>query len=697
MKRKIFLITALIICLSFVFSSCALLTLNEERRSKNIVATVYYTAGNGNEYSRSINRLRLTQTVNQVLNQYYNYYGSLPDGFDMAEEVDGILEQLCDYELTVLYAIDYLSQAKAGYIYAEGENKGKWNGNKGYAFLENIVPDNAYTDANKDVCNGAVKAESAVLTRAEFDKVIKNTNEQYETLFKEYLSTVEAEQKAREDAKKDEADEIDEGEDEKTLTPHIVKTAEEEEFEYDAEIEEITKRYPDDYLEFTGINEAQKNGDAKEASNRKDAWNRTKSALTKAFIDYDYLLEQALESMVIYEYKRELTSYKKVTEGEIEAYLQKIIEENKKTYKKTDDYVTAMNSSYDGIYYHKNVDGKYFYVRNIVLTFDEATLAAVNAYIQNNYKDADAAEADPKFVKMVEDLARDIKVNVSNIFYDPNDGTLLFYKPDESFFSEKELEDIEQLKAEIADEEWGNAEFIEKIETEWEENPRIIFLLSAAVGVSDAYVVEGVSAAMILDIYAKYMEKVEENRITNEESDLIYAKNILEAFDAWFYALNEDGESSFNSAQGYFVYEDVGYYKSFLDLSDALYESGLGGIGGGNAVGNYYYEESGKKAYGKASRAGYHMLMISYVPFGQESDVVLDDGSGDGTLGLDHILDYYADADNDVRTAIKNILQEESDNNLYFVEQRSVLRLKDEGRARYETVEKNYKDLKKSS
>jgi hypothetical protein len=42
-------------------------------------------------------------------------------------------------------------------------------------------------------------------------------------------------------------------------------------------------------------------------------------------------------------------------------------------------------------------------------------------------------------------------------------------------------------------------------------------------------------------------------------------------------------------------------------------------------------------------------------------------------------------------------LQAESDNNLYFVDQRKILNMKDGGRVTYEKITKNYKDLKKAN
>jgi hypothetical protein len=734
------------ICLSVVFSSCALVTLNEKRQSENIVATVSYTDGNGDVQKRHITRLRLQQTYYQVVNQYYSSYGSLPADFDPAKEVESVLDQLCDYQLVVLYAIDYLSQARAGLIYADGENKGKWNGTTGYTFLKDIIPDRESYAAAEGVEASLLKinyykAEGAVLTYAEFDKVIKNANAQYESLFDTKLKEAEAAQKARDDALADDEEEEEEEEEEKTLTARKVKTAAAEEaFDYKAnqkvKDEGLTKYYPADYENFTGIAEAVKNNDTTDAKNRRDAWSATQSDLNKAFIDYNYLLNQALESMVIFEYKRELTSYKPVTDEEVAAELEKIVKNNKDSYKTESDYKTAMDASYSNVYYHKNAGG-YFYVKNIVVQFDAVTKAKVDAQIKLNYKDSSEAEKDPKFIEMLTKWAANIGVNVSNIFYDPDDGTELFYTFEKFGFTDEEKTQIEGFKAQInkEGEEWTNKEFMEAVEAN-KGNDRIIFILSAALDTSKAYLVEGLKSTTFFEIYEANMKAVEGTKA--ELGDAEYAKSVIEAFDTWFYAVNDDSETKFNSAQDYLVYNglaDDGYSKVFVDQALSLYNEkkwvedngnateGKGGIG--NGVGNYYYtDELGNDVYYSVSQFGYHILMVTYVPFDSdgdefgkfvvtdgeevwekiESDAVAPADKTEGILSLDHVLDYLnlrTDDDgkpmNDVRTAIKATLQANSDNHEYFVNQREILNLKNTSRVKFEKFEKTYKDLKKAN
>ncbi|MDR2090162.1 MAG: hypothetical protein LBP62_00660 [Clostridiales bacterium] len=717
MKRKIFIITALIVCMSFALSSCALLTLNEERRSANIAAAVSYTAGNGYVAKRSITRLRLIQTVNQVVNQYYNSYGSLPEGFDIAEEVENVLDQLCDYQLVVLYAIDYLSQAKAGVL----DENGKWNGDTNYKFIDTVVKDREfYGDAEAAIASADHKDGGAVLTYAEFDKVIKNANAQYESIFERHLEAAETRQKAREDAAAEDTEEEDDDAGEaKTLTPRKVKiAAAEEEFDYKAnqKVKDggLTKYYPKDYLNFTGISEAKANKDTQDEKNRRDAWAATESELKRAYVDYKYLFDQALDSMVIFEYKRMLTSYNDVTEEEIEAYIEKIVNQNKESYKTLDDYRTAINSSYQNIYYHKNA-GDNFYVKNLVISFDAVTKAAVDKLIKENYKDVSEAEKDPEFIKTLTKLAKNASVNVSNIFYDPDDGTELFYTAEKfaeifglSDGEKTEIEaQIEGLKEWVNDKDTTNGDIKEYIE-EHKDDHRIIFILSAALDTSKAYLVEGLSSEVFFEIYTEYMSEAEKLKDSKPAAE--QAKTLIEAFDAWFYAVNDDGETTFNAAQDYLVYENHKQWSSvFTEHGVSLFgENGAGGIK--NGVGNYYYKDGEDKVYAAVSNFGYHILMITYVPFDKNVDTLLpagEDGKSDGILSLDHIFDYInvktgedGLPTNDLRFIVKTTLKTEKDNDLYFVEQRKILTMKDtdgsRDRVKYEKFEKAYKDLKKT-
>ncbi|MDR1905487.1 MAG: hypothetical protein LBQ27_01025 [Clostridiales bacterium] len=725
MKRKIIAVIALVICMSFATASCSVLQLNEKRRGESTVAEITYVADNGDTIKRIITRLQLIQAVNQTMNQYYSYnqsYGmAIPP---IAEVVEDTLDYLCETQLVIAYGIDYLSKVKAGVI----NDAGEWTGDKQYALVAVNQQNNngVYDKVNYDGDVSGLTSENpfgahSLLSYAEFDKVIKNANTQYESLFEDYLDTVEAEQKAREDSKNSDDDDVDDAdEDEITLSARPVKIdSSEEEFEYNSIPESLTKRYPDNYEEFTGIAD---NSDTQDKKNRLDAWKRTEKALEKAYIDYEYLLNSALDSMLIYEFKRMLTSYDLVDGGDIDAYFQKIVDENKEAQKKLDDYTSALDSSYTGIFYHKATSG-YYYVKNIVISFDAITKAAVDS-LMTQYKEP---EKDEGFLSILNKWALDVKVNLSNIFYDPDDGTTLYYQYDPDAkdgpkntleFDEDEEAEIAALKSQI--DLWVNGDevneplsksninnnIIEKISEKVEPDgnggytlksgvsEKYLFMLSAALDTETAYTVIDLDVNILFAFYKAHMGKVEEAN----DNTLTYTKSILEAFDVWFYALNDDGETSFNAEKDYLSYIDrEGYSEVFLQLADDLYTKGGGGAD--NTVGNYYYtDEVGTKTYWAVSQFGYHILMITYVPFSNaavgDSGV---DNQAEGTLSYDHILDYYKLDKNTVEQYIKDILQEERDNFNYYKEQTKIKNLTDNSnKASFKKIEKKYKDLKKA-
>jgi hypothetical protein len=697
--------------MSFVISACSVLQLNEERLGKKVVATVTYTAENGHDtLTKDITRYQLIQAVNRVLNQYYSYGYTLPT--DMVAFFDETLEQLCDYQLVVMAGIDYLSQKKSGVL----NSSGKWNGQP-YGIYRITEWDN-YT--YEGTANSGSYESGSLLTYAEYDKAIKNVNTQYESLFKEYLTTVEAEQAAKEAAKADsDTDTETEEETPKTLDARPVKLdSEEETFIYDSTVDSLTKRFDADEAtidEFTG--RADEDRTEQDRKNRKDAWKRTQKALEEAYVTYDYLLNESLDSMLIYEFKRSLTEGVKgtLTDSVLQAYLEKTATKNQTTYKKITDYISAIQSSYDGIFYHKATEG-YFYVKNLVVTFDTVTADYI-ASVKKNFKEPEKSEA---FQAVLKGLADGIKVNVSNIFYDPDDDSKLFYKADD-FFTAAELTEIEALKTTVKDN--TNAELLALIDAN-KTDGRYIFKLSAAVGTDKTHVVTGLPFDTLFTFYKADMKAVEDSRSTTYAGDDFgYTKAILEAFDTWFYALNDDGSQTFNAASDYFIYKDnKDYSKLFLELGVQLYENGLGGYGGTNAVGNYYLNYDATSSYeiidGSAvyykdktdtdpltkdnvyaviTEFGIHILIVTYVPFVDGVDTANTDGSGvpdgSGVLSLDHILNYYKD-DKTVREYIKELVQTELEDEAYFKYYREILSKKE---GKYKTYPKRYKDLTKTA
>jgi hypothetical protein len=737
-------------------TACDIIKLNEGRRNEQIVATVTYHADNGQTLTRNITRRRLVQQATQILNQYASYGMSYPT--DLEEFFDQILEGLCNSNLITLYAQDYLSKKKAGLI---DVNSGEWNKDTRYGIIDIVADKNDYdvtAGLNGELVGDEynVYGAGSLLSFAEFDKVIKNVNSEYESIFNSYLDTVKAEQKAIQDRLDAENEDEDEEEEEtKTLTPRPVKTDatdEDEDFDYKSLVSAdgvgaLTKRFIDASVidENIGIKD---NDDAEDKSMRSDAWKRAKKALTDNFVEYqkkadpegliyEYLLDEALDSMLIYEFKRALTETvnNKVTDEDIDKYIAKIAGENKDAYKKAADFYSAMNSAYEGILFapKEAVEGKgYFYVKNIVLGYGENVKAYVKSISSTYGTDAYENES---YLAILNELTETIYVNVSNIFYDPDDDTKLFFTPDKFFgegvFDEAAADEVkayldvikDEIKAAIADTTGATGAADVKAELALidgeatdaqidgmarrlaitrkyydEGDIKYMFKIGAAdalafengdIEEAVAYIAEGLSGALVLDIYKDFMKEVEDDQSFADEYE--HTKALLEAYDVWFFALNDDGESSFTSTVNYLIYDEASFVKTFKDFGYELAgDNGSGGVIDGSAVGNYY---TAGGEYWTVSEYGIHIMMVTYVPFERAA---LDDN---GNLILDkaQILDYYSLEDNTVGDYARKILQEINDNTLYNIMQRTIVDLKHNAeKVKYEKFPKKYKDLTKS-
>ena len=699
MKKKLIFVIALILSLSVLFSACSVIQLNEQRQGEKVVAEITYTCANGRVLKREVTRFQLITAANQNAQQWYNYYGSLPEWLTMERLYNDTLEELCDYQFTVLNGIDYISMVRAGVWDSAGN---KWNGQP-YDVLE-ILSGYSFSGETLSYVPG-----KSILNKAEINRTIKNTNAQYESVFASYLKTVEAEQKAIEDKNNEETNPTEE--EPKKLTPRPVKTeAAEADFDPDEQVEEFAARYTDKIDKYIGIEDPEGKSNAEEIEknnkNRRDAWNRTEKAFKDNYITYDYLFKDSLDGMLIYEFKREL-SKGAVSDEDIDARLQKIVSQNKNAYAKTKGYDgkykasdirTAFDSSYDGIFWLPSASEGDFYVKNLLIKFG----SVADSYVQELKKRYTDYNTSADFQKAIDELAKGLKANVSNIFYkDSASETKPYYKAEEDFFS-KNLVFTEADWAIVQDYkdrkilEKTNEEIILEIRQALSQGKHNVLFLLGASDPNKAYIVEGLDIDTILGLYKSGMDGVASSG--SYASSYEHTKALLETFDMWFYALNDDAESSFNKAVDYLVYDDVGFVKPFKEYAKALYNVGSGVIGASGGIGNYktapysvgsYTSPDG---YFVVSEYGIHIMLVTYAPYSKDEE----SGFGgtkigdDLILGLDHILGYYKDEAYTVKQYITKLIEEERATTAYYVKQREILNAKD---GHYKTDPKRYKDL----
>lgn len=353
MKVKII---ALVLVVAVAFSllvGCDVISKNEQRDIEQVVATVEYKG-----MTSKVTKGEVIENYNSYGYFYVNYYGYTVD-----ETIDLILSSLTNRKLLILYA-----------RYEMATQKG-------------LSPDVEIP---------------MLLTDAEVDQAIQDTNEQMQSWLDEIVSDLEEAANTGDDTDTDtdEDEDEDEDEDDDEITPRAKRPAEEEaDFDPNATVEEFTKKFFD-------VEHNESEYSAKAAR-------KLKKQIAENYRSYEYYLNSQYETQLLSAWKRALTKDYKPTDADIlKAYNDYLNSDREKYQTDTTSYATRMKSELTKMVLQP--DEGYGFVFNILLQFSDEQSTALSDFKASGTVSDEAIENYRKL------LAKEILVNVSNPDYDPD-------------------------------------------------------------------------------------------------------------------------------------------------------------------------------------------------------------------------------------------------------------------------------------
>ena len=279
--------------------------------------------------------------------------------------------------------------------------------------------------------------------------------------------------------------------------------------------------------------------DATKKSNMKSALNSLKKNLESNFTDYDYFLNQQIETRIIAKYQDAIQKTITISDEEIAARYTKLVDTDINKYIDEDTYASAMSNNTFSMY-HTNKG--YFNVKSILLKFDDAQ-STVLGYIKSiegeevakQYRQKVAfgtLESTDKYYELFKnaedekDYTGGIKVNVSNPDYDSEVDELA------KAYTDKGI-DMNVILYAMAD------DIANKVDA--------MMTAASAKGITDPQQLEAI------EHYAK-----------------------VGAFTDWIYLVNDD--SGMFSNDSYAVSRDgraTSYVEEYTVLARELYKSGI--------------------------------------------------------------------------------------------------------------------------
>ncbi|MEG1791867.1 MAG: hypothetical protein RR033_06355 [Clostridia bacterium] len=498
---------------------------------------------NYNGLSAVVTKAELYESYNS-----YGYYYTTYYGYTIAETVDLLVESLANRQLLLMYA------------------KSEMANKKGVSINSDIV---------------------TLLTDAEADAAVKDTNKTmqswYDNIIKELQAEFDAANPPKEDDKEDDKEEDKKDE----LVPRPVRPKDAEpEFDANAPVTEKTKKFFD---------EGYDHGDSKFMIK---ALAQLKKEIADSYRSYDYYLARQHETQLLQSWQRTLSEGYVPSDELVAAEYNDYITKNKETFAsdKNASYPTSITDNIGGTVYHP-VKG-YGYVYNILLKFSDKQTADLKAM-----KDSGTISAE-NLKKYRAELAKQIKVNVSNPKYDPE------YKCEECEAAKKD----------------------DKVVCTKPECP------------AKPFIRKDVPASTILDEIFTSFNNIKTG--VGDFANLTEFQKITamrEEAIKWVYAVNDDGgmykaETSNGLAgggNGYLINpegEKSTYVEEFTKLGRDMIKLGLGTFSTDGTVDGMYC----------VTDFGIHIMYVSYIPYDEKS---LGEDSKpltvtDNIIPLDYVISY---------------------------------------------------------
>lgn len=602
MKKKLVAILLVVVCLATVFAGCDIITKNDERVAKKVLATV--SLGGHTE----------TVTRGDVLSSFnsYGYYYVYYYGYTYEETFELLTKSLAQRKLLVLYAKYYL------------------NG-KDFGFGSDIA------------------STEALLHPQEVAHAIEETNESFETSLKSIIEDLESEEKANAGTSSSSSDgnvtlvttassteysvgdvidfndfqlEVKGDNDEVSiveLTSDMVKeipstattgkknlvvTYEGKDYSIELTVKGLTARADrpvegeadwtyDEVLGAGAVTKPLKWTDENYVSEHKDSkfFDKAVAQLNKNldanYTDYDKFYADQLDSLILEHFQRQLLADNYTSDKIAEELAKKAsmaVETDKEAYTKlASQYKTDLESDISGVAIHPT-DG-YGYVYNILLKFsDEQT-----AFLKNYAEGGAYYSTDEVYKYIREQLTDEITVNIGNLKY--------------------------TAELDCDKHTCGNDDCIGDCDQHGE---------CTDINCTDrAYVAENVPVATVLAWI-----KADLDAAASIENAYERQMAILEAATQWVYRVNDDtgmfDDDTYNgitgNGNGYLIVpegEKSSYVDEFTALGRKLVSEGIGSYTTGsteNATDYGFSSTPADDVWYCITDYGIHIMVVSFIP-----------------------------------------------------------------------------------
>lgn len=381
--------------------------------------------------------------------------------------------------------------------------------------------------------------------------------------------------------------------------------------------------------------------------------------------DYDYYLENEMNTLLITRLEREIGSSASVSDEEVQARFDQMVAANREAYGgNRTSYESALTDALSSAYYHEytSADERYGFVLNILLQLPDEDLAVLTQMVEDGiYSDKSAV------INKRDELLRALEINVSNPDYDPD------YVCDNHTCEAGS--DCDPMTC-------PNHACKDKVNEDADWNRIVEFVYDKATGTAEirynvtacpsmAYLPGTVPAFTQGEQRTGIVEQIYNSlaQVTQAVKDgmpaVLGVYWTREVATAWLYLVGDDAggtsSDSNNGGLGYLVTPegtDSGYIDAFTEQARALISGGGTGAyerieGGGATENNFYvfgdnFIESGSTS---GAYAGIFIIVVSDVPYdtglkgvtmdadGNAKQVTLDFGD-DGILPLDYVIEY---------------------------------------------------------
>lgn len=380
--------------------------------------------------------------------------------------------------------------------------------------------------------------------------------------------------------------------------------------------------------------------------------------------DYDYYLENEMNTLLITRLEREIGSSASVSDEEVQARFDQMVAANREAYGgNRTSYESALTGALSSAYYHEytSADERYGFVLNILLQLPDEDLAELTRMVEDGiYSDKSAV------INKRDELLRALEINVSNPDYDPD------YVCDNHTCEAGS--DCDPMTC-------PNHACKDKVNEDADWNRIVEFVYDKATGTAEirynvtacpsmAYLpgtvpafTQGEQTGIVEQIYNSLAQVTQ--AVKDGMPAVLGVYWTREVATAWLYLVGDDtggtSSDSNNGGLGYLVTPegtDSGYIDAFTEQARALISGGGTGAyertaGGGATENNFYVfgDNFIKSGSTSGAYAGIFIIVVSDVPYDTGLKGVTTDADGnasqidlafgdDGILPLDYVIEY---------------------------------------------------------